>query len=269
MQEQNSFYFKGSKGKGIEVSKTILYEDLLEIIYCILKLDSTSHSVLMKYVFNANIPTCPIEVTDDGDVKFFIDLNSTSGKLHVPLCITVEKRIENDTHKSFSNAYHECHMSFEIDKELEESSMIMHKRRHNHYGLVETFNVQGESGSRCQNKPLDRYNGHDWNMNEFIIHEEDDIVDINLINDELVIKFDSFKTNSAQIAQIQTSIDIDDTLLHDNSIIVEDVSKGGQNMEQQLMISGVSDDHLEENQIYSNKKELHKKLYMLALKRKF
>ena len=40
-------------------------------------------------------------------------------------------------------------------------------------------------------------------------------------------------------------------------------------MEQQLMVSGVSDDHLEEHQIYSNKKELHKKLHMLALKRKF
>ena len=86
-------------------------------------------------------------------------------------------------------------------------------------------------------------------MNEFIIHEEDDIVDINLINDESVIKFDSFKTTSAQSAQIQTSIDIDDTLLYDNSTIVEDVSKGGQNMEQQLMVSGVSDDHLEEHQI--------------------
>ena len=106
-------------------------------------------------------------------------------------------------------------------------------------------------------------------MNEFLIHEEDGIVDINLINDESVIKFDSFKTSSAQSAQIQTSIDIDDTLLHDNSTIVEDVSKGGQNMEQQLMVSGVSDDHLEEHQIYSNKKELHKKLHMLALKRKF
>ena len=125
MQEENFFYFKGSKGKGIEVLKTILYEDLLEIIYRILKLDSASCSVSMKYVFNANIPTCPIEVTDDVDVKFFIGLNSTSGKLHVPLCITVEKGIESDTHKSFSNVYHDCHMSFEVDKELDENSMII------------------------------------------------------------------------------------------------------------------------------------------------
>ena len=35
------------------------------------------------------------------------------------------------------------------------------------------------------------------------------------------------------------------------------------------MVSGVSDDHLEEHQIDSSKKELQNKLYMIALKRKF
>ena len=38
----------------------------------------------MKYVFNANIPTSHIELTNDADVKFFIGLNFTSSKLHVP-----------------------------------------------------------------------------------------------------------------------------------------------------------------------------------------
>ena len=71
--------------------------------------------------------------------------------------------------------------------------MIMQKRRHNHCGLVETFNVQGEDESRCHNEPFDRYNGHDRNMNEFSIHEKDDTVDINLNNDEPMIKFDSSK----------------------------------------------------------------------------
>ena len=60
-------------------------------------------------------------------------------------------------------------------------------------------------------------------MNEFIIHEESDTVDTNLIHDVPMIKIDSFKTTLAQSAQIQTSIDIDDTLLHDSSTIVEDV----------------------------------------------
>ena len=73
MREENSLYFEGNKGKGIEVSKTILYEELLELIYHILKLDPTNCSLSKKYVFNANIPTSPIELIDDGDVKFFID----------------------------------------------------------------------------------------------------------------------------------------------------------------------------------------------------
>nr|CAN66712.1 hypothetical protein VITISV_041525 [Vitis vinifera] len=40
-------------------------------------------------------------------------------------------------------------------------------------------------------------------------------------------------------------------------------------MMQQPIVSGISDDHLEEHQIYSSKKELQRKLCMMALKRKF
>ena len=136
-------------------------------------------------------------------MKFFIGLNSTSGKLFVPLYITIEKIIENDTHKSFSNAYHECHISFEIDKELDENLMIMQKRRHNHCGLVETFNVQGKGRSRCHKEPLERYNDHNWNMNEFTIHENDDKVDINLINDEPMIKFDFSKLLQLKVHKLK------------------------------------------------------------------
>ena len=73
-----------SREASIEVQNTILYEDLLEVIYCNLKLDPTNCYVSIKYVFNVNIRTCPIELTNDGDVEFFIGLNSTS-YLHVPL----------------------------------------------------------------------------------------------------------------------------------------------------------------------------------------
>ena len=40
-------------------------------------------------------------------------------------------------------------------------------------------------------------------------------------------------------------------------------------MMQQSIVSGISDDHLEEHQIYLSKKELQRKLYTMALKRKF
>ena len=104
------FYFEGSQGKGIEIPKTISYKELLGVVHHILKLDPTNCFLSMKYVFNANIPTSLIQLTDDGDMKFFIGLNCTNGKLPVPLCITVEKRIDNHNQKSICNSYSEYHV---------------------------------------------------------------------------------------------------------------------------------------------------------------
>ena len=64
-------------------------------------------------------------------------------------------------------------------------------------------------------------------------------------------------------------IDTNDGFIHDNPTIIEGVANEEQNMMRQPMVSGISDDHLEEHQIYSSKKELQRKLYMMALKRKF
>ena len=111
----------------------------------------------MKYLFNANLPTSPIQLIDDGDVKFFISLNCTNGKLPVPLCITIEKRIDNHSHKSICNSYSEYHMSSEIDKELNKDSMLMHKSTHVHCESVETLTVDSENGLRFQNESLEGY----------------------------------------------------------------------------------------------------------------
>ena len=64
-------------------------------------------------------------------------------------------------------------------------------------------------------------------------------------------------------------IDIDYGFIHDNLTIIKGVANEGQNMLQQPIVSGIIDDHLEEHHIYSSKKELQRKLYMMALKRKF
>ena len=63
-------------------------------------------------------------------------------------------------------------------------------------------------------------------------------------------------------------IDTNDGFIQDNPTIIEGVANEGQNIMQQPIVSGISDDHLEEHQIYSSKKELQRKLYMMALKRK-
>ena len=85
----NMYHFKSCKGKGIELSKTTIYEELLKIVYQILRVDPRENNVSMKHVFIFNISTAPIKLRDYGDIKFSIQLNCTDGKLLVLLCITI------------------------------------------------------------------------------------------------------------------------------------------------------------------------------------
>ena len=59
MQSGNMYYFKSCKSKGIELCKTITYEELLKTICQILRVDPRESNVLIKYVFSANIPVMP------------------------------------------------------------------------------------------------------------------------------------------------------------------------------------------------------------------
>ncbi|KAL6347643.1 hypothetical protein AAG906_026171 [Vitis piasezkii] len=79
VQNGNMYYFEGCQGKGIELKKTTTYEELFKIVCHILKVDPTEHNLSMKYVFNGNIPSTPIQLRDDEDVKIFIRLNCTDG----------------------------------------------------------------------------------------------------------------------------------------------------------------------------------------------
>lgn len=69
----------------------------------VLRVDPSEYIVSLKYVFNSNIPIALIQVRDDGDVKYFIWLNCNDGKLHVPLCITIEKINDNHEFESIMN----------------------------------------------------------------------------------------------------------------------------------------------------------------------
>ena len=147
-------------------------------------------------------------------------------------------------------------MSYEIDKELNGDSMLIHKSKHIHCDSIETLTVDGEIGPRFQNESLKGYKVHDWNMNETAINEKNYRMNTNPTNDKQVTQIGSFRTGSAQSAEILTMIDTSDGFIHDNPTIIEDVANERQNMMQQPIVSGISDDHLEEHQIYSNKKEL-------------
>ena len=71
VQDGNTYHFKGTEGKGITVKKNISYYELMRVVHRILQLDPIECSISMKYAFNGNIPTSPIQLRDDGDVKFF------------------------------------------------------------------------------------------------------------------------------------------------------------------------------------------------------
>ncbi|KAL6331021.1 hypothetical protein AAG906_009449 [Vitis piasezkii] len=129
VRDGNAFYFEGSKGKGIKIPKTISYKELLGVVHHILKLDPTNCFLSMKYVFNTNIPTSPIQLT-----------------------------------------------------------------------MMGIF----------QNESLEGYKVHDWNMNETTINEEDYRMNTNPTNDKQVTQIGSFRTGSAQSAEILTMIDTND-----------------------------------------------------------
>ena len=70
MQNGNMYHFEGCKGIGFELSKTVTYEGLLKTVCQILRVDPKENNVSMKYMFNDNIPTTPIQLRDDGDERF-------------------------------------------------------------------------------------------------------------------------------------------------------------------------------------------------------
>ena len=55
------------------------------------------------YRYSVTIPTTPIQLRDDGNVKIFIRLNCTDSKFPVSLCITTGKKNVNHEYKSNIN----------------------------------------------------------------------------------------------------------------------------------------------------------------------
>ena len=121
----------------------------MRVVYRILQLDPVECSISMKYAFSGNIPTSPIQLRDDGDVKFFIRLNYTN-KLPAPLCITVDRRFENNA-----------------------ESMFMHGNGHVNDGSIESLNVvSDESITKFNYEPLERFDVVEWNMNGYAIDDD-------------------------------------------------------------------------------------------------
>ena len=177
VQNRNMYYFEGCQGKFIELKKTTTYEELLKIFCHILKVDPTEHNLSMKYVFNGNIPTTPIQLRVDGDVKIFILLNCTDDKLLVPLCITIEKRSSNHWCESIINTNFYSHTLSKIEKEINMDLIFINSGE-----SLSGFDY--ENKTRLSYDPLNCFDSHNLNMNK---DDEDSGMNVNLNEDSQVM----------------------------------------------------------------------------------
>ncbi|KAL6347010.1 hypothetical protein AAG906_012261 [Vitis piasezkii] len=131
--------------------------------------------------------------------------------------------------------------------------MFMHGNGHVNDGSIESLNVIGdESITKFKYELLERSNVVEWNMNGYAIDDDYHVLDTNLTSNVQEIENRDSSNKAAQIMEIHSIMNIKD-----------DMSWIG------TSDCGTNDDHIEEKQIYSSKKELQKKLYIIALKEKF
>ncbi|XP_048424957.1 uncharacterized protein LOC103954249 isoform X1 [Pyrus x bretschneideri] len=88
----NSKYI-GGKTKGIMVSYSITYEELVQRLYCNLEVDASEYKIIITTAYASILPTQPVELSDDDGLRFFIDESlSLDKRSKIPLCITLQRR---------------------------------------------------------------------------------------------------------------------------------------------------------------------------------
>ena len=102
----------------------------------------------------------PIQLRDDGDVKFFIRLNCTYNKLSTPLCINVDTRSEHNA-----------------------ESVFVHGSSHLIDGSRASLNVVvDESITEFNYESIERYNVVELNMNGYGTYDDYHVLDTNQSN---------------------------------------------------------------------------------------
>lgn len=88
----NGYYvYNGGKTKGIILPENITHQELVHRLYGVVKVDPNKYVITMKSLYKANIPTMPVEIVDDDDVRFFIQENvGQATDFRSPLCVTLE-----------------------------------------------------------------------------------------------------------------------------------------------------------------------------------
>ena len=171
-------------------------------------------------------------------MKIFIRLNCINGKFPIPLCITIEKRSGNHGYESIMNTDFVSHTLFGVEKEINIAPIFINSSE-------SLSGFDDENRTRLSYEPLNCFDSHNLNINK---DDEDGGINVNPNKDSQVMQIDVME-----------------------NIVMEYGSRAEQSIEEPFIVdySETGDDYMEEHQIYSNKKELHKKSCMVALKRKF
>ena len=147
-----------------------------------------------------------------------------------------------------------------MDRRFENNakSMFMHRNGHVNDGSIESLNVIGdESITKFNYEPLERSNVVEWNMNGYAIDDDYHVLDTNLTSNVQVIENRDSSNKAAQIMEIHSIMNIKDGLMNDTATMIEEVSNNDRDMSRiGTSDCGTNDDHIEEKQIYSSKKEL-------------
>ena len=93
-REHSSWTFSGKESKGPDVSRDIIYANLIDCLYDLLGFDRSKYIYLvLKVVYQSREKIIdPTVINNDEDLGFFLDEISISIQHQIPLCISVVER---------------------------------------------------------------------------------------------------------------------------------------------------------------------------------
>ncbi|KAL5574343.1 hypothetical protein UlMin_023940 [Ulmus minor] len=252
--EKGIFRFNGSKAKGISVPKNITYLELLQRISQLLNVDTNEFTVSMKFLFSTSVPVAPAEIADDDDVNFFIAENSSEVSYRTPLCVTLERRGSNAQQAAYG----------------EGSSQTFNPLPEAHEQMYEPFfpltGIEENEPGFCVNNELD--DGE--TLSEFAPENVPVEPQVGTVNPRSTSNIDPVtpavpvapRASHNQVACMTTK---EDVARKDSFPPREDLA-----MKEDLNAASVDNsEDIEVKQLYTSKKELKKKLGMIAIKKNF
>lgn len=304
--ESGTYRFDGSKAKGLLVPKTITYRELSDRIYRLLSIDRFEFGICMKFMYVSTVPVAPAEIVNDDDVKFFIGENCSEANLRTPLCVTLERRTllveqvdyEDGSSQTF-NGTEENELGFCFNNEREDddvgtSSGLLaledspnepqvgtgHPQSTDNATLVDPvtpvcpFTPAAPVAAVAPTAPRSSQPGDSHKPVEWVTTKEDLIASFNIHKKQAVSSnIQQKETASSNIQQKQTvSSNIQQKQTSSLNIQKKQTAssnKQQKNTESLPSSSANHSDGLEVKQVFSSKKELRKKLNLLAVRENF